>query len=503
MSGVNTERPRRASTPGARRPENTAPTAKRTLPAKAASCGIAQELLQAADIERSGSMSNSRRPYGGTVVERKRKTGTYFGIRFVADGKRRYQALGPAADGWTRRRAEEALQDVMTDLRRGDWTDPAAAAPEREIPTFHAFASHWLAEQELVGGRRGGGLTPAARADLDWRLSVHLLPWFADKRLDEISIEDVDRFRLAKVRAGREIREAAARGEPVVREYSDRLGRRYRRPARPLSATSINKILATLAAILDVAEERRLVAHNPAKGKRRRLASVTPPRTWLDRADHIAALLDGARKLDDRAYGRHGQRRALVATLTFAGLRIGEALALTWGDVELARGTITVRASKTDAGVRVVNMLPVLRDELGAYRARVEGAREALVFGSSADGSLGATNVRLRILAPAIAAANELLAKHGAEPLPEGLTPHSLRRTFASVLFAIGEPHPYVIAQMGHTDPTMTLAIYARAWNRRDGEPDRLRALVNGEPLTAVEAPDGHPFQPAPARAAR
>ena len=72
------------------------------------------------------------------------------------------------------------------------------------------------------------------------------------------------------------------------------------------------------------------------------------------------------------------------------------------------------------------------------------------------------------------------LAKDRAEPLPEGLTPHSLRRTFASLLFAVGESPPYVMAQMGHTTPNLTLAIYARQMDRRDGEPERLKALVEG-----------------------
>jgi integrase len=84
------------------------------------------------------------------------------------------------------------------------------------------------------------------------------------------------------------------------------------------------------------------------------------------------------------------------------------------------------------------------------------------------------------MLAKAVEQANKQLAKDEAEPLPEGLTPHSLRRTFASLLFAIGEPPPYVMAQMGHTTPDLTLAIYARQMNRRDGEPERLRALVEG-----------------------
>ena len=64
--------------------------------------------------------------------------------------------------------------------------------------------------------------------------------------------------------------------------------------------------------------------------------------------------------------------------------------------------------------------------------------------------------------------------------LPKGLTPHSLRRTFPSILFAVGESPPYVMAQMGDTTPALTLAIYARQMDRRDGEPERLRALVEG-----------------------
>jgi integrase len=158
-------------------------------------------------------------------------------------------------------------------------------------------------------------------------------------RLDAITVEDVDRYRLGKVRAGK------------------------------LNATSINKTLQVLSAVLESACEYGHVSRNVAHGRRRRLPSVTPSRTALDRAEHIASLLDAAGALDKTAR----QRRALVATLVFAGLRIGEALALTWADVDLARSTIVVRASKTDAGVRTVNIVPILRDELAAYSARAKG----------------------------------------------------------------------------------------------------------------------------------
>jgi hypothetical protein len=61
------------------------------------------------------------------------------------------------------------------------------------------------------------------------------------------------------------------------------------------------------------------------------------------------------------------------------------------------------------------------------------------------------------------------------------LTPQSLRRTFASLLFAVGENPVYVKGQLGHTDATLTLNDYAREMDRRDGEPERLKTLVEGE----------------------
>jgi integrase len=301
-----------------------------------------------------------------------------------------------------------------------------------------------------TGGRRGDGLSDAGKATLRWVISNHLLPAFASRRLDQITVEDVDRYRLGKVREGK------------------------------LGVTSINKTLATLAAILETAVEYELIDRNPARGRRRRLPAVAPRRLWLDRADHIAALLDAASKLDARAKVCRGQRRALLATLTFAGLRIGEALSLRWRDVDLARGTLTVRVAKTDAGIRVVNILPVLSDELGDYRARIDPPADAFVFGTATGRRQGATNVRRRVLAKAVKYANAALVKDGDEPLPDGLTPHSLRRTFASLLFALDETPPYVMAQMGHTTPNLTLAIYARQMDRRDGEPERLRVLVAG-----------------------
>lgn len=399
----------------------------------------------------------------GSVVVERRRASPVWGLRFHLDGRRFYQRLGSEAEGMTEEQAREALENLRADLRRGLWRPPEPAPPvvmPAEIPTLHSFASRWFEQRKIEGGRHGTGLSEKSREDLEWRLTHHLLPAFRDVPLDAITVEMVDRYRASKVREGK------------------------------LSPGSINKTIATLSAILETAAEYEIIARNPARGRRRRLPAPPAQRSSIDRAEHISALLDAGGQLDRDATILRGQRRAVIATLVFAGLRIGEALALCWRDVDLARGTITVRASKTAAGVRTVNMLPALRDDLGAYRARHDRDPAAFVFATRTGSPHGQTNVRKRVLAAAVTIANEHLAQAGAAPLPDRLTPHSLRRTFASLLFAIGESPPYVMGQLGHTTAGFTLAVYARQMDRRDGEPERLKALVEGssahEPASLV-----------------
>ena len=77
-------------------------------------------------------------------------------------------------------------------------------------------------------------------------------------------------------------------------------------------------------------------------------------------------------------------------------------------------------------------------------------------------------------------AANAAQIAMGLPPLPEHLTPHSLRRTFASVLCAIGEPMPVAMAEMGHTSASLTLTVYAQPMRRDEQEAEQLRSLVDG-----------------------
>jgi integrase len=238
----------------------------------------------------------------------------------------------------------------------------------------------------------------------------------------------VDRYRAFKVRERDRIKAAAKKGKKPDQ--------------RPLSNESINKTITRLGQILEVAVEYGYLDRNPAKGKRRRLSVARPRSRYLDRAVQITALLDAAGDLDREAReDRKGARRALLAALVFGGLRISEALALRWRDVDLAGGRLRLGEAKTE------------------------------------------DNTRQRVLQKAVERADERLVERGEAPLPEGLKQHSLRHTYVSPRLALGHDLVAVSQDAGHSGIEVTARVYAHLMKLGEDERERLRALVEGAPI--------------------
>jgi integrase len=151
-------------------------------------------------------------------------------------------------------------------------------------------------------------------------------------------------------------------------------------------------------------------------------------------------------------------------------------------------GTARVSESKTDAGIRRVKIRGALATELRAARVRhADAPLDGYAFPTSRGGQHSEDNFRSRVLKAAVERANENLAKQKLASLPEGLTPHSLRRTFASVLYALGEDPGVIMDEMGHTDPGLALRIYRQSMRRGENEKTALRALVDGYQVTEAE----------------
>ena len=272
-------------------------------------------------------------------------------------------------------------------------------------------------------------------------------------------------------------------------------------------SSSTGSPIDVLGQILELAVEYGYVpAPNPAVGKRRRLKVVKHRPVYLDSAEHIAVMLEAAADLDERdsklvtvhdprgrtyTQRRHNQssgRKAAIAVLMLAGPRAAAGGALLERDLDLANGRINVGRDKTDAGMREIDTLPLLREILVEHRA--QKLREGAPTGPDDPVLITATG-RARdrynladVVAAVVRRADELQAQRGGQPLPLGITPHKLRHTFASILVALGKDPNYVMHQLGHTDPAFTLRIYAHIMRRSPQERDKLKALVEGHDCT-------------------
>lgn len=232
--------------------------------------------------------SSSPRPRrsGGQVLVSDTKRGRSFALRFHAYGQRRYVTLGTDSEGWTHQKAQDELALVLAQVRLGRWQpdEPARAPDVAEDPGFHRFASEWLASV-------APGLKTSTVTGYRWQISDHLLPFFAEHSLREITVCEVDRYRDHKLAEGR------------------------------LSKYSIDKTLTRLGQVLERAVEYDLIERNPVRVGRRKLDVDAAPRSYLDDAAQVADLLRAAHDLDREARidRRHVPRHAFLATLAFTG----------------------------------------------------------------------------------------------------------------------------------------------------------------------------------------
>jgi integrase len=163
-------------------------------------------------------------------------------------------------------------------------------------------------------------------------------------------------------------------------------------------------------------------------------------------------------------------------------------------DITAGRLRIPRLATKTDAGERSIPIVPTLDERLRNHQKAYPSGPRQPAFPTRNGTRQHPDNVRARILAPIRDRANELLAADGRLPIGH-MTPHSLRRTFASILAACDVPPRRAMYLMGHTHPSLTLAVYQQVLDLGKGSVEMLeqilgctlaeaRAVYNGE-LTA------------------
>jgi integrase len=212
------------------------------------------------------------------------------------------------------------------------------------------------------------------------------------------------------------------------------------------SATQAKAALSILSSALGAAVRGRLIPRNPCVGVPRPTIAVSRPHGLVPvEVERLRAAMPSPRDA------------VLVSVLFYAGLRVGEALGLSWDAVDLDAGRLVVEQSYvhgevkgTKTGrIRWVELCAPLRADLAEARPD-DPAPKAFVAASRQGGGLPLDrhNWTNRVFAPSAKRAGVTA------------TPGDGRHTFASLLANAGEPLIHISNQLGHT-MTRTTELYA------------------------------------------
>lgn len=167
------------------------------------------------------------------------------------------------------------------------------------------------------------------------------------------------------------------------------------------------------------------------------------------------------------AMGGQEPFHTLFTTLFYTGLRIGEALALTPGDIDLEGGTLSVTKSyrrmnrqdiiqppKTEKGRRTITLPPFLVDTLRQYMATLYGIKPG----------------QRLFEAVSLATAGNRLRKYAAAAGLPVIRVHDLRHSHASLLIEQGFSPIAIRDRLGHEDIQTTLNTYSHLYPNKQEE---------------------------------
>ncbi|SHW82998.1 phage integrase [Mycobacteroides abscessus subsp. abscessus] len=318
----------------------------------------------------------------------------------------RYDGKQHARRFKSEREAKAWLEQVTSDKVMGTFVEPGRS----KVP-LRTVAEAWLENPSWKA---------STRARNESAVRAYILPKWGSKPLNAIEFEMVQKW--------------------VVALSND------------LSANTVKKIVGVLHGILELAVKTRRIANNPVKGVALPKGSLAPRRYLTP--DQVEALAEAA-----------DEHSLIVYVLAYCGLRFGELAGLRVEDVDLMRRRFRIEHSVTEVNGKLDHSspkdhqrrsvpFPAFLDE--EIRALVAGRDlgESL-FTSPKGGVLRVRNVRRSWF--------DVAAKTAGL---DGLTPHELRHTAASMAIAAGATPLGVQRMLGHEKASMTLDTYSDLFDR-------------------------------------
>ncbi|NQP53596.1 site-specific integrase [Streptococcus suis] len=242
---------------------------------------------------------------------------------------------------------------------------------------------------------------------------------------------------------------------------------------KPLSTNTINKIMILLKKIFDIGLRKGYYATNPVKLLKKLPIEKTKMQFWTVEEFHQFLTL-----FEPEEYNI----KLLFTVLFFIGLRLGEALALTWQDIDFSSNTIHITKSiyvnkgishisttKTKAGTRRIIINKKLSQELQHWQQQQkyllgQFTSDSLTLQVFQSNPLTITKNAVEKQYKKILERDETLKK---------IRIHDFRHSHASLLINQGEDYLVVKERLGHASITTTIDTYSHLY------PSKQKALAD------------------------
>jgi integrase len=313
------------------------------------------------------------------------------------EGRQRFYTIGKYGSPWSPHTAREEAIRLLIQVRRG--LDPASEKINaRRAETVEDLCISYL--EEVEAGRlriRGGREKKASTIEGDKsRIRCHIVPLLGRRSVTAVTQQDVENFMFEV--------------------------------ARDSGKSGASRTVGLLGAIFQWSVKHRMRPDNPVRGVERFADRVRKRRLTDEEYAAIGAAI--------RESSQWLSIPAATKFLALTGWRSGEALALRRSDVDFGRRTAILGETKTGRSIRPL-----------AHRAIeiLKGVRTAGdLFFPTASGRKYASNYFARMFRALIG------------DLPEDITPHVLRHSFASLANDLNLTDATVGALLGHVGTTMT-----------------------------------------------
>jgi integrase len=335
----------------------------------------------------------------------------YFQIRYQKDGKRVEEALGWASDDWTAEDAALKLAELKKAATTGEGLATMAERREKRRKTKNQEACDRLTFKEFWDNTYFPQAERDKSKETAYREKSFYNKWFSSL-LGAMPLKDISPIHLEKLKQAMSKEGGAAR--------------------------SVQYALAVIRQVFNEARRHRVFAgENPVR-------QVKSPRVDNRRLRFLTKAEADALLAELLGNDRPAWEMALISL--HCGLRAGEIFKLTWADIDLGRGLIAIKDSKSGRS-RFAHMTERVREMLLSKKTGRPG--DLLYLGPGG-------KVRREVPRTVQSAIVTLGFNTGREDRRDKVVFHTLRHTFASWLVQSGVDLYTVKAMMGHNSLSMT-----------------------------------------------